>query len=121
MNSLNFNKQKMGKVIFPFFCYNNSFLSSAGVFGERYERGISNTVFAPEKPSLLSLYAALAYDVRTLDVNSGFDWSLSENSRTCHVSFFSPVFPLLRTNPPCGIPLWSLLSSSSEIKCTVVS
>lgn len=29
--------------------------------------------------------------------------------------------PLLRTKPPCGIPLWFAFNSSSLMKCTVVS
>ena len=65
----------------------------------------SRTVLQPHAPSLLSLYAALAYATMTDEVNSGLESSLRLYSIICLCSPSKPVLPLLITNPPWGIPL----------------
>ena len=51
--------------------YNKEALNSSPDFALKYAGAISNTVLHPLCPSLESLYAALAYATKTLDVNSG--------------------------------------------------
>lgn len=65
--------------------------------------------------------AALAQATSTEEVNSGFESSFRLYSITWVFSSFQPVFPLRSTKPPWGMPAWSRCSSSSVMKCTVVS
>jgi hypothetical protein len=53
--------------------YNKEALNSSPDFALKYAGAISNTVLHPLCPSLESLYAALAYATKTLDVNSGLE------------------------------------------------
>ena len=80
--------------------YNKEALNSSPDFALKYAGAISNTVLHPLCPSLESLYAALAYATKTLDVNSGLESHFKLYSMICLFSFSHPVHPLLNTNPP---------------------
>ena len=71
--------------------YNKEALNSSPDFALKYAGAISNTVLHPLCPSLESLYAALAYATKTLDVNSGLESNFKLYSMMCLFSFSHPV------------------------------
>ena len=73
--------------------YNKEALNSSPDFALKYAGAISNTVLHPLCPSLESLYAALAYATKTLDVNSGLESNFKLYSMICLFSFSHPVHP----------------------------
>ena len=90
--------------------YNKDARSSSGDLGDRYPKGISNTVRAPVWPSFAIFPTALAYATKTDAVNSGLLSSVRLNSILCFDPF--PVIPERNTVPPCGMAEWFASSSS---------